>query len=58
MANLDAPFGLKPVQHISGAPYNGATRRCRIDSTAGDLGVGDAVLWNGVSIRSRPRSPC
>jgi hypothetical protein len=47
MANKDAAFGLKPVQHISGSPYNGATRRCRIDATAGDLGVGDAVLWNG-----------
>ena len=47
MANLDTPMGLKPVQHISGASWNGATRRCRITSTAGDLGVGDAVVWNG-----------
>ena len=47
MANVDNPYGLRPVSHISGASWNGATRRCRIDSTAGDLGVGDAVVWNG-----------
>ena len=54
MANLDTPFGLKPVQHISGASWNGATRRCRVDDTAGDLGVGDAVLWNGAGLTCYP----
>jgi len=54
MANLDTPFGLKPVQHISGAPWNGATRRCRIDATAGDLGIGDAVVWNGAGSTCYP----
>ena len=54
MANLDTPFGLKPVQHISGAPWYGATRRCRVDDTAGDLGVGDAVVWNGAGLTCYP----
>ena len=54
MANLDTPFGLKPVQHISGASWNGATRRCRVDDTAGDLGVGDAVVWNGAGLTCYP----
>jgi hypothetical protein len=54
MANIDAPFGLKPVQHISGAPWNGATRRCRIDSTANDLGIGDVVVWNGAGSTCYP----
>ena len=54
MANLDTPFGLKPVQHISGAAWNGATRRCRVAATAGDLGVGDAVLWNGAGLTCYP----
>ena len=47
MANVDAPYWLKPIEHISGSPWNGATRRFRVDDTAGDLGVGDAVVWNG-----------
>jgi hypothetical protein len=54
MANKDAAFGLKPVQHINGSSWNGATRRCRIDATAGDLGVGDAVLWNGAGSTCYP----
>ena len=26
MANVDSPFGLRPIRHKSGAPYNGAAR--------------------------------
>lgn len=47
MANVDNPYGLRPVGHISGASWNGATRRCWVDSTATALGIGDAVIWNG-----------
>ena len=54
MANADTPFGLKPVSHLSGSPWNGATRRCRIDDTAGDLGIGDAVVWNGAGSTCYP----
>lgn len=57
MANVDAPFGLRPIRHLSGAPYNGATSIYHIpasDSTAvyvGGLvkltGAGDA---NGIPV--------
>ena len=50
MANTDNAFGLKPVQHRNGAPYNGA---CRIYSTAtGDgtaIYIGDPVILSGTS---------
>jgi hypothetical protein len=54
MANVDSPYGLKPVEHLNGNPWNGATRRCRVDDTAGDLGVGDAVVWNGAGYQGYP----
>ena len=33
MANANAPFGLRPVRYLSGAPYNGAANRYSIPST-------------------------
>lgn len=50
MANADAPFGLRPVMHKSGAPYNGAARAYYIpdtDSTA--VFIGDPVIIVGDS---------
>ena len=45
MANLDAPFGLAPVRHRDGAPYNGATNPCYINSSYGTaLFIGDPVI--------------
>lgn len=45
MANPDAAFGLKPIRHNSGAPYNGATRPYYVASTyAVNLFVGDPVV--------------
>lgn len=50
MANTDNAFGLKPVQHRNGAPYNGAFR---LYSTAtGDgtaIYIGDPVILSGTS---------
>lgn len=48
MANVDAPFGMRPVRQLNGSPYNGATTRCYIpdtDNTA--MFVGDAVKMAG-----------
>jgi hypothetical protein len=45
MANIDAPFGLKPVRHLNGSSWNGQTQRCYIsanDATA--LYIGDPVV--------------
>jgi len=45
MSNPTGIFGLKPVRHISGAPYNGATVKCYISASyATALFVGDPVL--------------
>lgn len=45
MANADTPFGLRPVSHVSGAPYNGACRPYHVDSTyATALFIGDPVV--------------
>ena len=46
MANVNAPFGLRPVRHIDGSPWNGQTIRCYIASGyATALFIGDPVLW-------------
>lgn len=50
MANADTPFGLRPVQHRNGAPYNGAFRLYSVaagDGTA--LFMGDLVKLAGTS---------
>lgn len=49
MANIDAPFGLRPVKHLNGTPWNGATQRCLIPSTDSTSAffVGDAVVRAG-----------
>lgn len=50
MSNPNAPFGLKPVRHKSGAPYNGAFRKYYVpasDSTA--LFLGDPVIMTGAA---------
>ena len=45
MANVDSPFGLRPVRHRNGAPYNGAANPYYIASTyATALFIGDAVI--------------
>jgi hypothetical protein len=45
MANVDSPKGLIPVRHRSGAPWNGLTVPCYIDSGYGTaLYVGDPVV--------------
>ena len=50
MANVDSPFGLKPVRHRSGAPYNGAVTQ--YSTAAGDataIYIGDPVTLSGTS---------
>ena len=45
MANPDARFGLRPVRHIDGTPWNGGTVRCYIAAAYTDyaLFIGDPV---------------
>lgn len=46
MANSDTPFGLRPVRHRNGAPYNGAVEPMYIASTynSGGMFTGDLVV--------------
>lgn len=45
MANPTGAFGLRPIRHISGAPWNGATVPCYISSSYGTaLYIGDPVV--------------
>lgn len=46
MANVDSPFGFRPVRHRNGAPYNGACEPMFINSSYNSTGmfVGDLVV--------------
>ena len=45
MANVDAAFGMRPVRHLNGNPWNGGTMRCYISASYGTaLFVGDPVV--------------
>lgn len=50
MANSDTPFGLRPIRHKSGAPYNGAARPYYKPSTYNTaVFVGDCVVKTGTA---------
>jgi hypothetical protein len=50
MANVNSPFGLKPVRYLSGAPWNGKARRYQIAASYGyAIGIGDCVDLAGSS---------
>ena len=49
MANIDAPFGLRPTRHRSGAPYNGATNAYYVANDVAALYIGDPVVKTGES---------
>lgn len=50
MANIDSPFGLKPVRYRSGAPYTGAVNPYFIPAGYGTaLYIGDPVVITGTS---------
>lgn len=58
MANVDRPFGLAPVRHKSGAPYNGATNPYYIKGDYGTaLFIGDPVVKTGTSNTAKVTVP-
>lgn len=58
MANIDSPFGLKPLRHKSGAPYNGAANPYYIPASYGTaLYVGDPVVKTGTSNTAAVKVP-
>mgnify|MGYP003439807478 FL=1 len=45
MPNADTPFGLRPIRHKSGAPYNGSFNTYYLPAgTAGNYFIGDPVI--------------
>ncbi len=47
MSNVNAPFGLRPVRHSDGSPWNGQTFRAYISASyAVALYIGDPILWS------------
>jgi hypothetical protein len=47
MANVNAPFGLRPVRYASGAPYNGACNEYFATGATGVIAIGDPVIMAG-----------
>ena len=48
MANIDAAFGLKPIRHFNGSPWNGATKKFLVEDNYGTaIFVGDPVVITG-----------
>jgi hypothetical protein len=47
LSNPDARFGLRPVRHVDGAPWNGQTIRCYVSASYGTaLFIGDPVDYD------------
>lgn len=45
MANKDFYFGLRPVRHLNGNPWNGAVQKyCVLASYTNAIGIGEAVI--------------
>lgn len=58
MANNDTPFGLRPLRHRNGAPYNGAVSPYYIPASYGTaLYVGDPVVKTGTSNTAEVKVP-
>lgn len=50
MANADAAFGLRPVRHLNGNPWNGMTRMYYVPSTDNSaIYIGDPVIHGGTA---------
>lgn len=49
MANVNAPFGLRPVRHKDGRPYNGAVNFYFATGATGVISPGDPVINNGAA---------
>jgi len=50
MANVDSPFGLRPLRYLNGAPWNGAATKYHVDAAYGTaLFIGDPVDITGTT---------
>lgn len=49
MSNTNAPFGLRPIRHKDGRPYNGAVNFYFATGATGVIAPGDPVINNGAA---------
>jgi len=49
MANVNAPFGLRPVRYMDGRPYNGAVTYGFATGATGVIAIGDPVVLAGAA---------
>ena len=49
MANVNAPFGMRPVRFANGTPYNGSFNYYFATGATGVIAPGDPVIINGTS---------
>ena len=49
MANINAPFGLKPIRYAWGAPYNGAANAYFATGASGAIFIGDTIVLDGTA---------
>ena len=50
MANVDSPFGLRPLEYLNGTPWNGQARKYYIQAALGEtIYIGDPVVLAGSS---------
>lgn len=55
MANKTNAWGLRPVKHLNGSPWNGVTEKCYVGATYGTaMYIGDTVMINNASADSDP----
>lgn len=47
MANVDSPFGLKPVDHLLGINWTAKVRKCYMTGATGATYIGDPVILAG-----------
>lgn len=58
MPNDNTPFGLRPIRHRNGAPYNGAVRHYYVPASyATALFIGDPVIKTGTSNTTEVSAP-
>ena len=58
MANADTPFGLRPIKHRNGAPYNGAANPYYLPASYGTaMFIGDPVIKTGTSNTAAVKVP-
>jgi hypothetical protein len=53
MANVDAPFGLRPVRYMNGSPYQGQANAYFATGATGQIAIGDPVTLTGSTNTTR-----